>query len=148
MELGRRFRGSSYTGTKGVQRIFEDDSGSVAFTVALGLDTVATRWTLLSTLDASLATCYIPSAMSDPGRFHNPDLLRQPVLVRFRAFRGLVVLAVSAAAGLALVDDSAKNSLPLFSDWVGGDCVGRGSSSRGAGPVVVPADAIASESLT
>lgn len=85
MKLKRRLRGRSNSRAKSVERVFEDYSGSIALTVALRFYTVATRWTLFATLNTSLATCCSPSALSNQ-RFHCLGLLRQPVLVRFRAF--------------------------------------------------------------
>lgn len=146
MKLRRRFRGRSNSRAKSVQRIFENYSGCIALTVALGFHTIATRWALFSALDASFATCYSPSALSNE-RFRCPGLLRQPVLVRFRAFWGLRVLAVSVLVGLRLVNFSAVVVLSFFSNLITFVCDCRDSSSVGAGPDVVVADAMSSGSL-
>lgn len=39
------------------KRVLENDSGDIAFALALRLDTIFTGWALLATLDATLATC-------------------------------------------------------------------------------------------
>lgn len=146
MKLRRRLQGRPNSRAESVQRIFENDSGCIALTVALGFHTIATRWTLFSALDTSLATCYSPSALSDQ-RFHSSGLLRQPVLVRFRAFWGLKVLAVSVLVGLRLINFSAVLVLSIFSDLITCVCDCRDSSSVGAGPVVAVADAMSSGAL-
>lgn len=143
MELGRRSLRSSHGRTERTQRILEDDSRRIALTVAFGFDAIATCGSLLSAFDPSLATCYIQSAMPNPQRFDPHGLLRQPVLVRFRAFNGLGVLtglgvlAGSGMVALALVDDSGLGALPLFSEPIACAC-------RGSSPVVLEPDAISS----
>lgn len=146
MKLRRRLQGRSNSRAESVQRVFENYSGCIALTVALGFHTIATRWTLFSTLDTSLATCYSPSALSDQ-RFHYPGLLRQPVLVRFRAFWALKVLAESVLVGLRLINFSAVVVLSIISDLITCLCDCRDSSSVGAGPVVAVADAMSSGAL-
>lgn len=146
MKLRRCLRGRSNSRAKSVQRVFENYSGCIALAVALGFHTIATSWTLFSALDTSLATCYSPSAPSDQ-RFRYPGLLRQPVLVRFRAFWGLRVLAVSVLVCLRLVNFSAVVVLSFSSDLITCVCDCRDSSSVGAGPVVAVADAMSSGSL-
>lgn len=143
MKLRRRLQGRSNRRAESVQRVFENYSGCIALTVALGFHTIATRWTLFSALDTSLATCYSPSALSDQ-RFHCPGLLRQPVLVRFRAFWGLKVLAESVLVCLRLINFSAVVVLSIFSDLITCACDCRDSSSVGAGAV---ADAMSSGAL-
>lgn len=145
VELGRRSLWSSDGWTEGTQRILEDDSRSITLTIALGFHAIATSRSLLSAFDPSLATCYIQSALPNRQRFHPHGLLRQPVLVRFRALRGLEVLTGSAMAALALVDDSGPVALPLFSELIAWTC--RGSSPVDVSPVALELEAISSEQL-
>lgn len=81
--------------------------------------------------------------MPNPQPFHPHGLLRQPVLVRFRALRGFGVLAGSTMVALVLDDDSGPVALPLFSDLMG--CACRGSSPVKVSSVALEPGAITSE---
>ena len=50
------------------ERILERQSWSIAFATTFGLDTVGASRSLLSTLDASLATCYRQLAVQHSSR--------------------------------------------------------------------------------
>lgn len=115
MKLDRRPLWSSWARAKGAKRIFKDHSRSVALAVAFRLDTITTRWSLLSAFNAPLPTCYNPLTRDEPGGDHVRGLLRQPVFVRFRAFNGLETRDASAVPELEFFDASAATTSSLSS---------------------------------
>ncbi len=127
---------SMLTGTKGTEWVFEYHSRNITFAFALGLDAVLAGRALLAALDPSFSTRCTMSTVEDLKRNGGQDLLRHPVLVRFRAFSA-AALAGSVVDGW--VSDELGSLSPLACS--GGSLAFPGSCPCCAGP---PASGIVS----